>query len=79
MFPLLKKEADEWTYVREKFEEGQRLVRTRFQVGLLSDSLSIAREEQTLFNLFRSQRWELVLDRLSSTSFAFKLFTDDLG
>ncbi|OJW46979.1 MAG: type-IV secretion system protein TraC [Alphaproteobacteria bacterium 41-28] len=61
--PSLKKEADEWTYVREKFESGQRLVRTRFQVGLLSDPKSMAREEQTLFNLFRSQRWELVLDR----------------
>ena len=61
--PSLKREADEWTYVREKFEEGQRLVRTRFQVGLLSSPGQIAREEQTLFNLYRSQRWELVLDK----------------
>lgn len=61
--PSLKKEAEEWTYVRGKFEEGQRLVRTRFQVGLLSHPDQIAREEQTLFNLYRSQRWELVLDK----------------
>lgn len=61
--PSLKKEAEEWTYVREKFEEGQRLVRTRFQVGLLSPPHQIAREEQTLFNLYRSQRWELVPDK----------------
>ncbi len=61
--PSLKKEAEEWTYVREKFEEGQRLVRTRFQVGLLNFPDQIAREEQTLFNLYRSQRWELVLDK----------------
>jgi conjugal transfer ATP-binding protein TraC len=61
--PSLKKEAQEWAYVREKFEEGQRLVRTRFQVGLLSPPKQIAREEQTLFNLYRSQRWELALDR----------------
>ncbi|EKE08831.1 MAG: hypothetical protein ACD_16C00248G0013 [uncultured bacterium] len=61
--PSLKKEAEEWTYVREKFEEGQRLVRTRFQVGLISHSNQIAREEQTLFNLYRSQRWELALDK----------------
>jgi len=61
--PSLRKEAEEWTYVREKFEGGQRLVRTRFQVGLLSDPERIAREEQTLFNLYRSQRWELALDR----------------
>ncbi|MBY0281875.1 MAG: type IV secretion system protein TraC [Alphaproteobacteria bacterium] len=61
--PSLKKEAEEWTYVREKFEEGQRLVRTRFQVGLLNSPDQIAREEQILFNLYRSQRWELVLDK----------------
>ena len=61
--PSLKKEAEEWTFVREKFEEGQRLVRTRFQVGLLSPPELIEREQQTLFNLYRSQRWELALDR----------------
>ncbi|MBS0272298.1 MAG: type IV secretion system protein TraC [Proteobacteria bacterium] len=61
--PSLKKEAEEWTYVREKFEGGQRLVRTRFQVGLLSDPHFIMREQQTLFNLYRSQRWELALDK----------------
>ena len=61
--PSVKKEAQEWTYVREKFEEGQRLVRTRFQVGLLNTPDQMAREEQTLFNLYRSQRWELALDR----------------
>jgi len=61
--PSLKKEEQEWRYVREKFEEGQRLVRTRFQVGLLCDADQMPREEQTLFNLYRSQRWELALDR----------------
>lgn len=61
--PSLRKEAEEWTFVREKFEDGQRLVRTRFQVGLLSPPEVIEREQQTLFNLYRSQRWELVLDK----------------
>lgn len=61
--PSLKKEAAEWGYVREKFEEGQRLVRTRFCVGLISPPDQIAREQQTLFNLYRSQRWELALDK----------------
>jgi conjugal transfer ATP-binding protein TraC len=49
--------------VREKFEDGGRLVRTRFCVGLISDADQIAREQQTLFNLYRSQRWELALDK----------------
>jgi conjugal transfer ATP-binding protein TraC len=62
-FPSVRKEADEWVYVREKFEEGQRLVRTRFCVGLLSPPERIEREQQTLFNLYRSQRWELAPDR----------------
>lgn len=38
-------------------------MRTRFQVGLLSPPEQIDREQQTLFNLYRSQRWELVLDK----------------
>jgi conjugal transfer ATP-binding protein TraC len=61
--PKIRKELEEWTYYREKTEEGQRLVRTRFQVGLLSDSENMGREEQTLLNLYRSQRWELALDK----------------
>ena len=61
--PSLKREAEEWGYVREKFEAGQRLVRTRFQVGLLCDKDKLSNEEQTLFNLFRSHRWELTYDK----------------
>ena len=61
--PSLRKEAEEWHYVREKFDGGQRLVRTRFQVGLISDPHHIRSEEQTLHNLYRSQRWELALDK----------------
>src|SRR3990167_5861008 len=49
--PSLRKEAEEWHYVREKFDGGQRLVRTRFQVGLISDPQHIKSEEQTLHNL----------------------------
>lgn len=61
--PSLQKEAGDWTFVREKFEENGRLVLTRFQVGLLSNPDKIEREQQTLFNLYRSQRWELALDK----------------
>jgi conjugal transfer ATP-binding protein TraC len=61
--PSVKKEMEEGRYVLGKFESGQRLVKTRFQVGLLSSHDNIGREEQTLFNLYRSQRWELVRDR----------------
>lgn len=57
--PSLKKEAEEWSYVRHKFEEGQRLVRTRYQVTLLSSAAQIGAAEQSLFNLYRANRWEL--------------------
>ena len=60
--PSIKYDAQESRYFREKSEEGQRLVRTRYQVGLVCDADKIAREEQTLFNLYRSQRWELARD-----------------
>lgn len=62
-FPSLKKEAEEWAYVRYKFEEGQRLVRTRYQVVLFSPSEKMSAAEQALFNLYRSHRWELVRER----------------
>lgn len=62
-FPSLKKEAADWRYVRTKFEEGQRLVRTRYQVGIYATPERINQEEQTLLNLYRSQRWELSSDK----------------
>ena len=60
--PSLKKEAEEWGYVRHKFEEGQRLVRTRYQVALISPSDKIGSAEQSLLNLYRAHRWELCRD-----------------
>ena len=61
-FPELKKEAEEWNYVRHKFEEGQRLVRTRLQVVLTASPEDMGRCEQSLFNLYRSCKWELTPD-----------------
>jgi conjugal transfer ATP-binding protein TraC len=60
--PSLKREAEEWGYVRHKFEEGQRLVRTRYQVVLISPSRHMSAAEQSLFNLYRANRWELCRD-----------------
>ena len=61
--PSIKKQADEWVFVRERIEAGDRLVRTNYQVALFGNEKSISREEQKLFSLYRSHRWELVLDR----------------
>ena len=61
-FPELRKEAEEWNYVRHKFEEGQRLVRTRLQVVITAPPEQISRLEQNLLNLYRSCKWELTPD-----------------
>ena len=61
-FPELRKEAEEWNYVRHKFEEGQRLVKTRFQVVLTASPEEINRAEQRLMNLYRSCKWDLTPD-----------------
>ena len=61
--PSLKKEAEEWAYVRHKFDEGQRLVRTRYQVALMAPSDTFSRAEQSLMNLYRAHRWELARDQ----------------
>ncbi|MHB1910419.1 MAG: TraC family protein, partial [Nitrososphaerales archaeon] len=61
--PSLKQEAEEWKFVRQQFEEGQRLVRTRYQVVLLGNTEEMNQAQQLLFNLYRANRWELQLDR----------------
>lgn len=61
--PSLKKEAEEWNYVHHKFEEGQRLVRTRYQVVLTALSSEMSQAEQSLLNLYRSYKWELLGDK----------------
>ena len=61
--PSLKKEADEWGFVRQQFEEGQRLVRTRYQVVLMDKDEQLSNAEQLLFNLYRANRWDLICDQ----------------
>lgn len=62
-FPSLRKEVQDWQYVRARLDEGNRPVRTRFQVGLMASEKNIHREEQTLMNLYRSNKWELTRDQ----------------
>jgi len=58
-FPSIYKEAEEWRFVRAQFEEGQRLVRTRFQVVLFGKTSSLNQAEQKLIDLYRANKWEL--------------------
>lgn len=63
--PSLKREADEWQYVRQQFEKGQRLVKTQFQVLLFGEEAKMSNAEQQLFNIFRANCWELTKESLT--------------
>lgn len=62
--PSLDFQIAEWDFVRSKFDEGQRLVNTRFQVVLWSNNDDERIEQEAkLLNLFRNHRWHLEKDR----------------
>ena len=61
-FPGIHKEMDDWNIVKARVDEGQRVVRTRYQVGLYGSMSQISKEEQTLLNIYRTNRWELEPD-----------------
>lgn len=61
--PSIVRQADEWRFVREQIEAGERLVRTSYQVALFSDLENISKDSQRLFSLYRSNRWELASDK----------------
>lgn len=62
--PSLDFQIAEWDFVRSKFDEGQRLINTRFQVVLWSkDEDEKIEQEAKLLNLFRNHRWHLEKDR----------------
>lgn len=60
--PSLAKEALEWSHVRAHCEEGQRIVRTRLQVGLWGEKDNLFQAETALQNLFRRHRFNLEKD-----------------
>lgn len=63
--PSLRREAEDWQYVRQKFEAGQRLVKTQFQAVLFGTQNDIHYAEQQLINIFRANCWELVQENLT--------------
>jgi conjugal transfer ATP-binding protein TraC len=63
--PSLQRQADEWQYVRKQFEQGQRLVKTQFQVLLFGETKRINNAEQQLLNIFRANSWELTRETLT--------------
>ena len=60
--PSLAKEALEWSHVRAQCEQGQRIVRTRLQVGLWGQHTDVLQAENSLYTLFRRHHFNLEKD-----------------
>jgi conjugal transfer ATP-binding protein TraC len=63
LVPALRKEAAEWSFVREKLEQGERFVKSQLQVILLDHKNQITDSEQRAKSLFKSKGFELEVDR----------------
>lgn len=61
--PSLDFQIAEWDFVRAKFDEGQRLIKTRFQVIVRGEQKNRIENEQALLNHFTSHRWKIEKDR----------------
>jgi conjugal transfer ATP-binding protein TraC len=61
--PSIKAQSKELHFLREHGEKGDRFIRSRFSVTLLSPIEPIETQESILKSLFRSHRWELVREK----------------
>lgn len=61
--PSLDFQIAEWDFVRAKFDEGQRLIKTRFQIIVRGAQKNRIENEQALLNHFTSHRWKIEKDR----------------
>ena len=60
--PSLTREAQEWSFVRQQCEQGQRVVRTRFQVCVWGEQKEIVANTATLLTLFRHHHFDIQKD-----------------
>lgn len=68
--PSIHKENEEWQFVRSEIDEGQRVVRTRFQVGLFGESDYVLNEGTSQMNaVFSANKWGLEQDVAQLPSF----------
>src|SRR3990167_1832072 len=57
--PLIAREHQDWSFVRQRLMEGDRLVHAFFQVVICDRPHIIAQSERKLRDLYRSQGWKL--------------------
>ena len=61
--PALKREAQEWSFVREQLEKNERLIRSQYQVMIIDKPERIDKTEQLMISLYRSRGWEISRDK----------------
>ena len=61
--PALKREAEEWGFVREQLEKNERLVKSHYQVMILDKREDITASEQIMQSLYRANGWEMHKDK----------------
>jgi len=57
--PLIHKEYEDWNYVRMRLAEGDRLVKTFFQILIYAPTKQAAVAERKVRDLYRSNGWKL--------------------
>jgi len=61
--PILVKQSKELSFLTEQLSQGERFVKTTFNVVLLSNAKKAYEEEQILKSLFRSKEWRLIAEK----------------
>lgn len=74
VMPDLKKEHQEWDYMREATSGGERTARVVYQITTISKADDYRKDATRLKDLFSSNKWEINLDRdIQQVSFALNL------
>ena len=62
IIPSLRKEADEWGFVRDQFDKGERLVKLHYQVVLLERKELMTKAEAKLELIYKGNGWSVQRD-----------------
>ena len=61
--PSLRKEADEWSFVRDQFDKGERLVKVHYQIILMEEKVKMTRAESKLGLIYVGNGWQIQRDQ----------------
>ncbi len=64
LIPRLQEEAMEFSYMRERLAEGERLVRTNITITLFCPQNLIEKADQALHTVYKTKKWKLRANRI---------------